>query len=1112
MAELKKFKESCLRKLLSVLLTGIALSLSGSFNVIAENARGVEPSGIQQNERTVTGVVTDRSGDPLIGVSVRVQGTTEGSVTDVEGRFSIKVKDNNQVLLFSYVGYKTASIVAKSNVVNLALEEDAKLIDEVVVVGYGTQKRVNLTGAVSTVDVSKVLEARPQSDVIKGLQGVVPGLTILPSSGELNATPEIRIRGVGTLSNDAKSNPLILVDGVAMDDISYLNTQDIENISVLKDAASSSIYGARAAFGVLLITTKSAKKVDRVSINYVNNFAWETPTILPDYPDVPTQLRALINANDRAGMESELFGMYLKEMLPKAEAWQQKHGGKTGYREMVYGDDFELSSGGRGLFYADWDVVGIMFRKYKPSQNHNVSIQGSSGKTSYFMSLGYNHQEGVLNFNPDKLDKYNATMNVNTDVYSWLKVGGRFNYSTKDYTYPYQYRTPYQYIWRWGSFFPYGTYQGEDFRTEPGYMKQANDCTTTDANTRFGGYMQATLTKGLTLNADYTYNIRHYNNNYVGGPVYLWDFWSPLNLDNGPTDVASAGYKDVSMESRQYKSYVFNAYANYEFTLDNKHNFKAMAGVNAEEGDNFMHSSYKLGLLDKTKGEFDLATGAATVDGWHNQWGVAGYFGRINYDYEGKYLLELNGRYDGSSKFPSHSRWAFFPSASIGYRISEEPFMQPLRPYLSDAKIRASYGEIGNQAVGDNMFISTIANITAGNTYWIDNGAKATMYDLPKLVSTTLLWERIQTTNIGGDFGFLNNDLVLSAEWFQRDTKDMLAPGKTMPQVLGTTAPYVNAGSLRTSGWELNLNWRHRFNDVNVYAGASISDYITKVTQWDNPEKLLNQNYTGKIVGEIWGFETDRLFTEADFNADGTVKDGIASQVGLEQGQFHFGPGDIKFKNLDGDNIISGGKGSADDHGDLKVIGNRTPRYQYSFRLGGDWKGFDLDVFFQGVGKRQEWTVGAFVMPMMRGADAIYANQTDYWTEENKNYNAEFPRMFPGNAGQGNIASISSGNHNFYPQSKYLVNMAYLRLKNLTFGYTVPKVYTQKAYIQKARIYFSALNLAELINKSKAPVDPEINAVDRGSNGLGAAALGNGTWGRIDPMYRSYSFGIQVTF
>jgi hypothetical protein len=340
----------------------------------------------------------------------------------------------------------------------------------------------------------------------------------------------------------------------------------------------------------------------------------------------------------------------------------------------------------------------------------------------------------------------------------------------------------------------------------------------------------------------------------------------------------------------------------------------------------------------------------------------------------------------------------------------------------------------------------------------------------------------------------------------------MLAPSKTLPQVLGANAPQVNAGSLRTRGWELAIDWRRNFGQVGVYANASIGDFQTVITKWDNDSRLLNQNYSGKVYGNIWGFETERLFSADDFNADGSYKSGVASQTGLEQGGFVFGPGDIKFKDLNGDGVINGGDpnktpgpGTEENHGDLKVIGNTTPRYQYSFRLGATWKGFDIDAFFQGIGKRDLWSTGAFVLPMSRGADAIYASQTDYWSEENPNQNAFFPRQWAGNSSTGTISVLEGGNHNFYPQTRYLVNMAYLRFKNLTVGYTLPSELTRKAYISKARVYFSANNLCELINKSNAPVDPEINSQE-------TASPTNGTWGRIDPMYRTLSIGLQVTF
>lgn len=1079
-----------------------------------EHVQGVET--IQQTRKTITGNVRDVNGESIIGANIIEVGTSNGTITDFDGNFTLRVAENASIQI-SFIGYLSQTVsTVDHNSFNIILREDSQSLEELVVVGYGVQKKANLTGAVSTVDVGKTLEARPYSDISKALQGAVPGLSVINSSGKLGAQPSVTIRGLGTLSNDETSKPLIVVDGVPMDDLSLLNTQDIENISVLKDAASTSIYGTRAAFGVILITTKSAKQVEKVSINYTNNFGWDTPTILPDYPDVPSQLNALISANERAGLANELFGMYLDQMLPYAEKWRDEHQGKkSGYREMVLGHkdaltdsskplgDFILDNNGVGMYFADWDVVNIMFRKWKPSQSHNLSLQGTSGNTSYYMSVGYNHDEGVMEFFPEKMDKWTAMMNVTTDVKDWLQVGARFNYSNKNFLGPATRRTTYQYMWRWGSFFgPYGTYQGTDFRNDIAYRKQAGDWTDNNSFVRMGAFAKATLAKGLTLNADYTYNVNNYTYKAAYIPLEGWNSWGGA-IENTSFFTTSSW---LEQKSDQEKSFALNIYGNYDISF-NDHHFNFMLGGNAEGSTDFNHYSERDDLLDYNLPEFDLATGTQYVDGAHSHWATAGYFGRINYDYLGKWLLELNGRYDGSSRFPANDRWAFFKSVSAGYRISEEQFFESLKSSVNNLKFRASYGEIGNQAVGNNMYLATLAKRTESDTHWLaDDGTKVVAYDLPKLVSSTLKWERIQTLDFGADIGVLNNELNFSFDWYQRTTKDMLAPGKTMPQVLGATAPYVNAGTLRTRGWELSVDWNHRFNDLLLYASANIGDFITDITQWDNETKLLNQNYSGKRYGDIWGFETDRYFTSDDFNPDGSYKTGIASQEGLEQGTFKFGPGDIKFKDLDGSGVIDGGKGTADDHGDLKVIGNTTPRYQYSFRLGGEWKGFDIDLFFQGIGKRSVWTQSAFVMPMMRGADAIYENQTSYWTEENPDMDADFPRLFPGNAGRGTIAVLELGNHNFYPQSKYLVNMAYLRFKNLTIGYTLPANLASKINMQKARFYFSANNLMELINKSNAPVDPEVNDKEE------SASLGNATWGRIDPMYRTVSMGVQLTF
>nr|WP_278703490.1 TonB-dependent receptor [Bacteroides intestinalis] len=1119
----------------SKFLTAVAISalFLGSGNAMATQPASGRSLGTTEQLQaiTVTGLVIDTNGEPVIGASVVEKGTTNGIMTDIDGKFTLNVQ-TNAILKISFVGYQPQEIKA-TKIMKIILKEDTELLDEVVVVGYGTQKKANLTGAVSTVDVSKSLEARPQSDVSKALQGVVPGLSIINSSGAINKEPTITIRGTGTLSNEAQSNPLIIVDGVPMDDITYLNTQDIENISVLKDAASTSIYGTRAAFGVLLITTKAAKKTDKITINYTNNFAWETPTVMPNYPDVPTQIRALGIANKRINKENELFGMMLNDMLPKAEAWRDKHGGKkAGYREMILGEDFDMDPNtGIGQYYADWDVVGIMYRNWKPSQSHNISVQGTSGNTSYYLSLGYNKNEGIIRFNPDKMNKWTVNMSVTSDITKWLQIGGRFSYSDKTYNTPATQRSTYQYMWRWGSFFgPYGTYNGIDMQNDIAYRKQAGEDKYNNTYTRLGGFLKLKVMKGLTVNADYTFNVMNGFNRTSALPVTGYNSWG--GDIRTPIELVPASKSYVYRDSERDQSYALNIYANYEFNLARKHNFNVMVGGNAEEGENEKSTSKRLGLLDSNLPEFNLATGDQTVGGFHNEWGACGYFARINYDYKGIWLLELNGRYDGSSKFPEADRWAFFPSGSAGYRISEESFFAPIKKVVSNAKIRGSYGDVGNQAVGSNMYISTLSKSAVDKTHWLDNsGVKVVTYGMPSLVSSTLKWERIQTLDLGVDLGFLNNDVNVSFDWYQRTTKDMLAPGQTMPEVLGASAPKINAGTLRTRGWELSIDYHHKFNELSVYGNFSIGDFKTIITEWDNDTRLLNTNFSGRVYGDIWGFETERLYQKSDFEYDANDKlvkvyvdpDGKvvpkgtekaieayklkngAYQHKLQQKGFLYEPGDVKFKDLNSDGKIDAGEGTPEDHGDLKVIGNTTPRYQYSFRLGGEWKGFDLDMFFQGIGKRSVWTTSYFVMPMMRGTDAIYTNQTDYWTEDNTD--AFFPSLYPGNTSQGTISSsiIQGGNHNFYPQSRYLVNMAYLRFKNLTVGYTLPRQLTRKAYLDKVRIYFSANNLCELINKSNAPVDPEINGSDTGS-------LTDGKWGTADPMTRTVSFGVQVTF
>ena len=1088
-------------------------------------AHAADAPAVQEQQQTtnITVTIVDSKGEPIIGANVVQKGTTNGTITDVDGKATLNVKPGS-TLQISFVGYQTQEVKVSKDT-RIVLKDDNELLDEVVVVGYGTQKKANLTGAVSTVDVAKTMEGRPQTDVMKALQGAVPGLTILNTSGDINSSASIEIRGVGSINGTLK--PLYIVDGVSMSDISFLNPEDIEDISVLKDAASASIYGSRAAGGVIMIKTKTAKSQDRVSIKYSNNFSWSNPTYLPEYSSVPDQIRALMQGNNRAGVDNELFGMYLDTMLPYAEAWEkQNNGQKAGYREMRpfqswddVGDYYVNPDGSGAMYYANWDVQDIMFQT-SPSQTHNLSVSGSTGKANYYLGFGYTDKEGQMNFNPDHLQRYNVNANFNVALTDWLETGIRFNFVNKIYDMPNVGRNTYTYMWRWGSYFgPYGYMRdanGEivDAKNDIAYRKQAGNDHDVTTFTRINSYLKAEIIKGLTLQADFTYDLTNRNNEYAYLPVYCWNTWGG-NISS-PSYAVSQSSTYQTQTNTKIGRWTTNIFGSYDVTFNKDHNLKVMAGFTADKEQNRYFNAKRTNLNDNDLPELNLATGTQTVTSSASHWATAGFFGRVNYDYKGIYLLEANARYDTSSRFPANQQWGFFPSVSAGYRFSEEAYFESLKDVISNGKFRASWGEIGNDNVGSNRFISTVSSIAAGDSYWISGSNKLPMANMPSLVSSELGWERVRTLDIGLDLGFLNNSLNIGLDWFQRDTKDLISPGITLPNTVGASAPVTNAGSLRSRGWEVSINWNKRFGEFNFYINAILSDYTTKVTEWNNPSKTINSNYSGKEYGAIWGFETDRYFEESDFagkNADGSwiYAKGVADQTGLEQGTFVYGPGDIKFKDLNGDGVIDGGKGTADDHGDLKIIGNTQPRYQYSFHIGGDWKGFDFDLYFQGVGKREMWTTSAFVMPLMRGADATYAHMESYnqmiFDENNKitgyivDQSNKYPCFFPGNEGSGTVSGISSGNHNFYPQSRYLSDMSYLRLKNITVGYTLPQMLTRKAYIQRARVYFSADNMFTLFRgNSDYPLDPELNSNSGNS------------WGRATPITKSVSVGLQVTF
>lgn len=1064
-------------------------------------------------QRTVTGVVRDQATrNPLAGVTVRVAGVSSGGTTNAGGEYSISVPAGANTLQFSNVGYESQSIALDDGqtTLNVFLSTSFQSLNQVVVVGYGTQKRANLTGAVSTVNVDEVLGSRPITDVARGLQGTVPGLTITTPTGEIGTNPTIKLRGI-TGSINGGANPLILVDNVEFPDLRLLNPHDIASVSVLKDAASTSIYGARAAWGVVLITTKSGRVgTEKMSVNYTNNFSFSKPTVTPKIADAAEGAEMAFKALQRTNPNTTQFGvvgMYFDEIgIQKIREWQEKYGGQDLGPEMVMGRDFEIRDN-KLFFYRPWDVDELFLRKTTPMQTHNLNISGSGAKTGYTLNLGYLNQGGVLKVNPDKFERFNVDLGVTSNITSWFTARSKIMLSKAIKTRPFYFSSdtydPWYYLYRWPKIYPYGTYEGHPFRSAVTEVQQAKMTTYKNDLTRVsvGGTLKPV--RDLTIDADYTFTARNGHDHFTGGSVSAINFWAGGGaLTYGP--YTSSAYNRAIYQSSWNDRNTFKLQANYTKTLGTDHDFKLMAGTDVELYQYWTQYSRRQDLIDPNFGEIALATGDQFADNSRGDWATNGYFARLNYAFKDKFLLELNGRFDGSSSFPKNDKWVFFPSASAGYVLTQESFMDFAKPILSFLKFRGSYGSLGNQAVGGKWYISTMNAVNSG---WFVNGTDQITTTTPPLVSSSLTWETVTTLDIGADARFFDNQLGITFDWYKRTTSDMLTGGVTVPSSLGTSAPLVNYGEMATTGWELEVDYSKTFaNGLSLGVTGSLSDFTEKITKFSNTTKLLSSYYTGKVLGDIWGYQTDRLFQMSDFETDAQgnlvlgsngkpIKKGSLPDQSLwESGWFYYGPGDVKFKDRDGNDTINYGKNTADDHGDLTVIGNTTPRYQYGLRVNAEFKGFDLSFYIQGVGKRNFYPNTPIVVAGYRPGEAWYQHQLDYWTPENPD--AFYPR--PTDQAQSN------NTRNFLPQTRFLLNMAYTRLKNITIGYSLPQNLVARIKLQNVRVYLSGENIWET-TKLNVPLDPEIDYTVPGLNDPN-------TFGRAYPYSRNYSFGLQVTF
>lgn len=1067
------------------------------------------PRSEQKNGNTLSGQVMDTGSVPLGGVTIVVDGSGNGTVTNDKGRFSLTVESLPVKLNVSSLGYESQQVdVASVHDIKIYLNEDIIKVDDVVVVGYGTQKKVNLTGAVSTVESSQ-LESRGGRSVSQMLQGMVPGLTITTSSGLPSSNPTINIRGITSING---GSPLVLIDGIE-GDMHKVNPNDIESISVLKDASSAAIYGARAPYGVILITTKSAKTTGddasfKTNVSYSGRWGIGKPTMSTDF-ETRGYYSAYINDLFMKAYSGNPYTNYTKDDYD--ELWARRND-KTENpdRPWVVIDQRHGRNG--YVYYANTDWYHYLYKDVRPNTSQDISFSGGNNQVRFYLSGNYYKEKGIVRSTPDVIQKYNFRSKVDFKINKWLRLSNNTSYYNENYWYPGRSGMNTYFSWdrvhALASFVPTNPDGTSVYRTSfTNYTIMDGLAAMTDKGLHGNSDKNDTMTtttelsynpvKGLTLVANFTYqfNTTRYTNRQVNVDYSLY----PGEI----TTLTTGAYENKLTETIYNHNYnTINAFATYETEFGDGHNFKVMAGYNREEKRIKDVRAIGYNLLSESLIDLSLSTSeerSPEVSGGQNESAIAGFFGRINYDYKGRYLLEVSGRYDATSRFPKDIRWGFFPSFSVGWRISEENFFAPALKTVSNLKLRFSYGTLGNQNVGYYDYIRQVSIGTQSYLFGDGKPSIATIND--PVYASNYSWEKAEHLNLGLEAGFLSERLNFTGDFYIRNTKDMLTTTKKLPATYGAAAPKGNAADLSTRGYELSLSWKDHFK----LAGKSFfynvtmtfNDYITEITKFDNPTKsLADAYYTGMRWGELWGLYTDGYFTSDQEAAAWLVDQTTVNNIINASADKGLKAGDIKFVDLNGDGVISKGQNTADDSGDYRVIGNTEPRFLYGITLGAAWNGIDFSIFFQGVGRR-DWFPGhdngmfwgAYARAFQTYLPKDFLN--DVWSEDNPN--AYFPRP------RSYLAFADSKDRELtVPSDRYLQNIGYCRLKNLTVGYTLPYRWTSKIRIDRLRIYFSGENLATWSPLRSDYIDPEQ-----------ANASANS---KIYPYQKMFIFGVDLNF
>ena len=1039
---------------------------------------------------SVKGKVTDDKKTPLPGVSVVVKGSTHGTSTDFDGNYQIQAKAGD-VLEFSFVGFttQTKKVVGGGNsyTVNVQLKEDAQQLSEVVVVGFATQKKENLTGAVTSVD-SKALENRPVNNVTQALQGNVSGLnfSVGNGGGQLDSNLSFNIRGTGTIGSGSSGSPLVLIDGME-GDMNTLNPNDIESISVLKDAASASIYGSRAAFGVILVTTKSGKD-GRMTMNYNTNYRLASPVGIPNM------------------LDSESFAYYFNEA-------QKNNGGAPVFEDRIVQNikaykagllkdatDWNPTKDGNGAWndykqsWANVDWFKEFYRTSAPSQEHNFTARGGTEKIKYYVSLGWLDAEGLSRYNTDKMSRYSAQGKISAQILPYLKLDYNSRFSRMDFS-----RSSYlgglffhNIARRWPTLplkDPNGHYMNGN---EIAQLNEGRDKTQSDELTQQLALVFNPI-KGWVTNVELNYRTSTSFNNWYYLPIYKYGLHGepiPISRDGS----APAGHSKISEWAARYNFFNTNIYSSYTKEIK-KHTVTALAGFQSELFKSRQFSASRDGLYSKNSLSLNTSGGKNDdVSGDYQHWSTAGFFGRLNYNYDSKYLLEVNARYDGSSRFLRDQRWNLFTSASVGWNIAKESFWEHLGKFgeaVSEFKLRGSYGELGNQNTDSWYPFYQTMNIGANNGNWLLNGDKTNTAYAPGLIASTLTWEKVASWNAGFDLTALKNRFKFTFELFSRKTYNMVGPAPELPPVLGTSPARINNTDMVSNGFEIITSWNDKIGENFSYnIKANLTDSRQKITKYPNKNNSLGNYYEGQYLGEIWGYQT-RGIAKSDAEMTEWLKTHDQSALGN-----NWAAGDIMYEDLNGDGKINGGSNTVNDPGDRKIIGNTTPRYNFGLLVDLKYKNVYFSMFWQGTGKRDLIFNDS---PYFRGANqnvwqsAGFKEHLDYFRPEGTdspfgpNLDAYYPRP-----------TMDGGGKNFVGQTRWVQNAAYVRLKNIQLGYDFPSDIMKTIGIDNLRIYISADNVFTFTKLSKI-FDPEANG---------------GSWGqgKLYPLSRVISTGLSLTF